>query len=242
MRHAHRSLAFALTIALASGRARAAVDSELVKQGVAAYEALDYARAVGLLERALRETLTGEESVVAWRTLGFCHLAFGREDDARRDFVNLLHVDGTYEFDRTVSPRARALFEEARAALAVERGTTRPPPERSWEPVALQPALDPPSPVEGQPLALHVAYPGGVASRLEVFYRPHGQPRYARAATPVALDGNGALTVPQIGRFGSRRWGRSASRSSSRCASRSGRSGARRGSGVRWAAARRRWR
>ena len=97
---------------------RAAIESDLVKQGIAAYNDLEYLRAVELLQKALQETLTRDEKIVTFQTLAFAHVALGKHDDAVRDFENLLRIDGRFELDRTISPRVRAVFEEARGQVA----------------------------------------------------------------------------------------------------------------------------
>ena len=87
--------------------AQAAIESDLVKQGIAAYNDLEYPRAVELLKKALQETLTRDEKIVTFQTLAFAHVALGKNEEAVRDFENLLRIDGSFELDRTISPRVR---------------------------------------------------------------------------------------------------------------------------------------
>src|SRR5262249_1093502 len=94
------------------------VDSDAIKQGLAAYEELDYAKCVDLLQKALAETLTRDEKIITYRTLAFCHVGLDKPDAAKFDFEHLLHIDESYELDRRISPRIRAPFEEAKAAIA----------------------------------------------------------------------------------------------------------------------------
>src|SRR5947209_6267938 len=99
---------------LASGVARAEVESPLVQAGLAAYAELDYDRAVELLTLARKESLTREEKIATYRTLALAHVGLGRLDEARSDFQHLLHLDPSFQLDRSVAPKVRAVFEEAK--------------------------------------------------------------------------------------------------------------------------------
>ena len=83
--------------------AHAAIESDLVKQGIAAYNDLEYPRAIDLLKKALQETLTRDEKIVTFQTLAYAHVALGKHDEAVHDFMNLLQINGSFELDRTVS-------------------------------------------------------------------------------------------------------------------------------------------
>jgi hypothetical protein len=171
--------------------AQPSIESELVRAGVAAYEDLDYPRCVSELQGALAETLTRAEKIVTYKTLGFCHVALNQPHDARTDFEKLLRLDENFELDRSVSPRIRAPFEAARAAVATGQaaggGFTVP---------MVKPQLLPARPKEGQAVMVSVAYPGGVAERIELFYRTRGQAVFSRVAGEGKADGRFLLTVP----------------------------------------------
>lgn len=178
-------------VLLAAPPARAAIESDLVKQGIAAYNDLEYPRAVDLLHKALQETLTRDEKIVTFQTLAFAHVALGKHDDAVGDFENLLRIDGSFELDRTISPRVRAVFEEARGRVATQApsgGVGRELPE-------LHPTV--PSHVkEGQAITIAAEYPGGVASSVELFYRTRGNNVFAKLKAPVSPSGAFSVTVP----------------------------------------------
>jgi tetratricopeptide (TPR) repeat protein len=184
----------AASLALAPRPARAAIESDLVKQGIAAYNDLEYARAVDLLKKALQETLTRDEKVVTFQTLAFAHVALGKNDDAVGDFENLLRIDGSFELDRTISPRVRAVFEEARGRVATSGGSSSGSGEALPE---LHPTVTPPLKVkEGQAVTIAAAYPGGVASSVELFYRTRGQNVFAKLKSPIDVGGSFSVTVP----------------------------------------------
>jgi tetratricopeptide (TPR) repeat protein len=172
--------------------AQAAIESDLVRQGIAAYNDLEYPRAIELLHKALRESLTRDEKIVTYQTLAFAHVALGKHDDAVGDFENLLRIDGRFELDRTISPRVRSVFEVARGKVATT-GTIGSDNGRAL------PELTPQVPVrvkEGAAITVAAAYPGGVASSVELFYRTRGQNVFAKLKAPVAPGGGFEVTVP----------------------------------------------
>jgi hypothetical protein len=181
-----------LCLALLSTVARADVESALVQKGLAAYDELDLPRAVELLEQARGESLTREEKILTYRTLGMAHVALDKNDEAREDFAHLLRVDPSYDFDRTVAPKVRAVFEEAKARVAASGRALAPALP------ALQPSLVPAAPREGKPVVVRVSYPGGVARKMTLYYRAEGRNAYSRASVDGAPDGSFAATIPGL--------------------------------------------
>ncbi len=186
------SLAVIVVVSLAAPGARADVDSPLVKQGVAAYDALDYARAVELLEQARSESLTREEKIVAYRTLALARVALGQQDAAREDFRHLLRVDPSATLDRSVAPKVRALFEEAKAEAATSGRALAP----ALPTVA--PDVEPAAPREGRAVTVRVRWAGGVARKMTVYYRRSGEAPFSRATVDAAPDGAFVATVPGL--------------------------------------------
>jgi hypothetical protein len=182
-----------LALSLVSPAARAEIESDLVKQGIAAYNDLEYPRAVELLQKGLQETLTREEKAVTYQTLAFAHVALDKTEAAIVDFANLLHLDGSFELDRTISPRVRAVFEEAKARVATGQGGEAPSPEVARALPTLSPQLSPARVKDGQSLDVRVSYPGGVAARLELFHRTRGATVFGKVA--VTGDGAGNFTA-----------------------------------------------
>jgi tetratricopeptide (TPR) repeat protein len=192
------AVAFAVITVFAAGPsdARAAapvVESELVQQGVAAYNELEYVKAVQLLQQALQETLTLQEKRITYTTLAFSHFALDQPNETIAAFENLLRVDERFELDRTVAPGARALFEKARARVATGKGVPRS--GTSGMPT-LSPTITPARAKEGQPVEVRVRYPGGAAQKVDLFYRTRGQTRFFELASPLDGGGRAALTVP----------------------------------------------
>jgi hypothetical protein len=189
-------IAFVLCCAAAAARAAPdapAIDSETVRQGLAAYDELDFARAVERLKDALtHEALTRAEKGAALRTLGFAHVALDDPEAARRDFEKLLALDPDATLDRTISPRIRKVFEEARARVATGQAQVT---ERSLP--QLQPEVAPARPRAGQPLAVQVAWPGGVAAQVALYHRVRGQALFS-TVTAAEQGGRFALTVPGL--------------------------------------------
>jgi tetratricopeptide (TPR) repeat protein len=181
---------WAAVLVASGGQARAEVESETVQKGVAAYEQADFASAIELLKAALDESLTREEKVVAFRTLAFAYAALERPNDARAAFARLLHVDSRAELDRSVAPRVRALFEEARAEVATGRAEAA----AATLPV-LRPEVRPARALEGRPVAIRVEHAGGVARAVQLFHRVRGEVRYSEIVAPER-GGGFELVVP----------------------------------------------
>jgi hypothetical protein len=183
----------ALTAVMLAAPALASVESELVKQGVQAYDDLDHPRAVELLERALQETLTREELVVTYRTLAFCHDALGQPDRAQRDFERLLLVDRRFELDRTSSPRVRAVFQKAREAVAT--GKAAPNLDRAAALPHVQLDVAPRAPYVGEPVTMGAVLPDP-ANTMHLFYRAHGEPVYLSLASSAGAGRRFESTIP----------------------------------------------
>lgn len=172
--------------------ARAEIDSALVKQGVAAYDALDFPRAISLLEQARGESLTRDEKILTYRTLGMAYVAVGQPGPAKIDFQHLLRVDPTAELDRSVAPKVRAVFEEAKADAATSAHAMAP----ALPTVA--PTIEPAAPREGRPITMHVVYPGGVARKMTVYFRKPGDAQFSLESVAAAPTGAFDATVPGL--------------------------------------------
>lgn len=184
------AIVLALVIALPSVT-RADVDSPLVKKGLAAYAELDYAHAIELLEQARKESLTKEEKVVTYQTLAMARVALGQSDAARSDFERLLRIDPSFQLDRSVAPKVRAVFEEAKARAATSGkslGSAMP---------QVTATLSPSSPREGRPVVVSVAYPGGVATRMALYHRRAGESAFSRVIVD-GHDGTFSATLPGL--------------------------------------------
>jgi tetratricopeptide (TPR) repeat protein len=187
------SLYVILLLGLLSRPAAAAVESPEVLAGIAAYNAMEYDKAIEALQRGLRETLTREEKVAAYQTLAFCHVAVGKKADAIVDFEAVLRIDDAFELDRTRSPLERAAFEEAKARVAMGQAEVR---EGALSLAALKPEITPAQPHAGQAVRLRVSYPGGMADKLSLFYRTRGLGLYSRLLVPGDSAGRFEATLP----------------------------------------------
>jgi hypothetical protein len=178
--------------------AHAAIESDLVQRGLAAYNDLQYTRAITLLHQALQETLTREEKLATFQTLAFAHVALNDSAAATTDFENLLRIDYGFQLDRTISPRVRSVFEAARARVATGQdgnggaGTSLPvvTPRVEWG--------DAPHARAGHAITVQLAHPGGVAARAQLFYRTRGQPIFSSSSAPADSQGRFFFTVPGV--------------------------------------------
>lgn len=186
---------FAVVVAAASlvaAEAHADVDSALVKQGLAAYDALDYARAIALLEQARGESLTREEKLLTYRTLGMAYVATGEPAKAKADFEHLLRLDPSAELDSLVAPKVRAVFEEAKTLAATSAGALAPALP------TVTPQVTPPHPREGHAVAVHVLYPGGLARKMSLYFRKTGDTQFSHATVDANSSGDFDATVPGL--------------------------------------------
>jgi hypothetical protein len=174
------------------------VDSDMIKQAVAAYEELDYGKCVELLQKALSESLTRDEKIVTYRTLAFCHVGLDKPDAAKFDFEHLLRIDEAYELDRRISPRIRAPFEEAKAAIATGESIEGVASEVEFKTPTLKPTLSPAKPVENQPVTVAAQIDDARAAKAELFYRVKGRAVFNKTAHPGSPDGKFALTIPGL--------------------------------------------
>jgi tetratricopeptide (TPR) repeat protein len=191
---AKRAIAIAALL-LTTAPAQAAIESELVREGMAAFEDLEFERAIEILDRALGESLTREEKIATYKTLAFAHGALGHTDETRASFVRLLRVDENFDLEKSVAPKVRALFEEARAAVATGKGVPGAvqPEERAPH---LKPEMSPHRPREGQPIMVYVDYPGGVAHKVQLFHRSRGQARFSMVTANSDAEGHFELRLP----------------------------------------------
>jgi hypothetical protein len=174
------------------------VDSDVIKQALAAYEELDYGKCVDLLQKALGESLTRDEKVVTYRTLAFCHVGLDKPDAAKFDFEHLLRIDESYELDRRISPRIRAPFEEAKAAIATGESVEGAANEAAFKTPAVKPSLMPQRPMENQPVTVAAQLNDARAAKAELFYRIKGRAVFNKSSTPGSPDGRFSLTIPGI--------------------------------------------
>jgi tetratricopeptide (TPR) repeat protein len=173
--------------------ASADVESELVKSGVAAYEDLEYATAVKFLNRALSESLTREEKMVTFETLGFCQVALGDLAQAKTAFQELLRIAPSFELDRTISPRVRAVFQEAKDQLATSglavQGSSLP---------SVHTLIEPQHAKQGRAVTVRVDYPGGVAEKMRIFYRTRGTNAFSAVTVSSQPAGRFTALVPGL--------------------------------------------
>ncbi|MCA1665472.1 MAG: hypothetical protein LC659_14605, partial [Myxococcales bacterium] len=145
---------------------------------------------IALLEQARGESLTREEKILTYRTLGMAYVAVGQPGPAKIDFQHLLRVDPTAELDRSVAPKVRAVFEQAKGDAATSAHAMAP----ALPTVA--PELAPATPHEGRPVTVHVVYPGGLARKMTLYFRKPGDAQFSRALVDAAPSGAFDATVP----------------------------------------------
>jgi hypothetical protein len=183
-----------LCLSVSSGVA-AATASDPIKEGVAAYDALEYEKAVTLLDAVLgtahAESLTRQEKIVVLRTLALAHFALGHEAETRAAFERLLRVDPALQLDRRLAPRLRVLLEETRAKVATQAVAPLPPEGLQAVAVTTQPVV----PRDGEPLTLRVPDPSREAPMLTVYHRSGNVRAFSRVEAHRLNQGGYAVTV-----------------------------------------------
>jgi hypothetical protein len=174
------------------------VDSDVIKQALAAYDDLDYGKCVELLQKALSETLTRDEKIITWRTMAFCHVGLDKPEAAKFDFEHLLHIDESAELDRRISPRIRAPFEEAKAAIATGESVEGTASEVEYKTPEVKATMTPLHPTESQQVTIAAGFSDIRAAKAELFYRVKGRAVFNKASTPGNPDGKFALIIPGL--------------------------------------------
>ena len=99
-----------------------------------AYENLDYERVTPLLNRALKGKPTDEEKQQIFFLLGTMHTIYGRDQQAKDSFVQLLELSPDFELPPDTSPKIAEAFEQARGTRPVAQPEPEPEPEPESEP------------------------------------------------------------------------------------------------------------
>jgi hypothetical protein len=127
-------------------------------------------------------------------------VALGQEEAAKELFQQVLRTDPNFKLDRTISPRIRSVFDEAKAAMAKELALHPPPvenlvPQGGPPPEVLKPL--PPADIE-EGHALTVLVDAKDAARLEMHYRTEGESGYNAVLQSRAPSGRFEPTVPGL--------------------------------------------
>ncbi len=120
-----RLVRWLVAIGLAAGAAPspgAAQDHPLVGQAQAAYDGLNYAQAIQLASRALRDRLGSAEQVRVYQLLGFSYASLDSTRQATDAFKQLLLLAPDHRLDeRRISPKITGLFALAAGQVLVIR-------------------------------------------------------------------------------------------------------------------------
>lgn len=88
-------------------------------EGIRSYWNGDYEATIDVLRTACAMNASSGEKIECHKYLAFSHVALGSDDEASREFIELLSADAGYRLDDSlVSPKILARFEQARRELA----------------------------------------------------------------------------------------------------------------------------
>ena len=130
--------------------------------------------------------------------MAFCHVGLDKPDAAKFDFEHLLRIDESAELDRRISPRIRAPFEEAKAAIATGESVEGQASEVEFKTPTVTPTMSPLRPVENQQVTIAAGFSDIRAAKAELFYRVKGRAVFNKASTPGSPDGKFALVIPGL--------------------------------------------
>jgi hypothetical protein len=197
-RFAALSFTFVLVVISVGGSTErsARAENDPIREGVAAYDALEYEKAIALLDAVLgtahAESLTKPEKILVLRTLALAQFALGHEPETRAAFERLLRVDPGQQLDRRLAPRLRVLFEETRAKVATQPVAPRTPDGLLPIEANTLPAIG----RDGAPLTLRVPESARAAPMLTLYHRSGGARAFSRVEAHRLDKGGYEVTVP----------------------------------------------
>jgi hypothetical protein len=182
-------VAYVVLLMVAPARA----DDSPLAAGLAAYESLDYERAVMLLHAARTSAVSRQDKIAIARTLAFAHVALDQSEAACAEFRTLLDLVPDTNLDSTISPRVKAVFERAKLEwIAAAVGDAQEP---TAEPELIAVALTPTRPTAGRPLA--VVLSSLHAATAQLLYRTRGKTVYDQLVAAVH-DGKVEVALPGL--------------------------------------------
>lgn len=174
-------------------------DNDLLRQGLALIEELQYERAIEALSAALLEPGNDRGELVAiYRSLGTLYVLLERRQEAELALTRLLCTDPGFAFDEFVSPRIRDELARVRSGWESEG---RPCAPTDVAPTRSEVALDHDSPERapaGEPVALEVSLvdPTSIVHRVLLSYRAAGETAWNETEAVAGAGGSLVATIP----------------------------------------------
>jgi tetratricopeptide (TPR) repeat protein len=162
--------------------------NQLLREGIAAYDALDYDEALRKLSAALLgSSNTADDNRAIYQYLGLSYLLLDKPEQATGAFRNMLALAPDYHFDAATAPRIVEFFENVRRQWEADgRPGIRALPPAGPRPVRIVHAA-PEQAVAGRDLSLRVSLVNGDGrGRLLLRYRSGGRGLFQ--AVPVVAD------------------------------------------------------
>ncbi|MBI2897638.1 MAG: tetratricopeptide repeat protein [Deltaproteobacteria bacterium] len=193
-----RAVLFAMAVLLAAGPLGAQpTQNDLLRQGIAAYDDLDYEESIRKLSAALLSPQnTPEDNLEIYKYLGLSYLLLEKPEQATGAFRNLLALAPDHHFDAATAPRIVEFFEQVRVQWEADGR----PGVQELQPPVRRPVrilhVAPGEAARGSALALEVRVedPDGLARGLFLNYRSGGRGAFTRVAVPPGP--RASATVP----------------------------------------------
>lgn len=171
--------------------------NDLLRQGIAAYDDLDYEESIRKLSAALLSPQnTSEDKVEIYKYLGLSYLLLDKPEQATGAFRNLLALAPDYHFDAATAPRIVEFFEQVRVQWEADgRPGIQEMPLPQQRAIRLM-HVAPGEAVRGRALSLDVQVddPDGIGRGLFLNYRSGGRGAFTRM--PVPPGPRATATVP----------------------------------------------
>jgi hypothetical protein len=117
-----RHWVLATSLLVGAAKIGAAQSHPLVRDAQAAYDSLDFPRAVRAAQRATRERLGAGDQLAAWKVLGFAFASLDSARQAREAFKQAVFLDPDWSLDESsVSPKITSLYALALREVLVIR-------------------------------------------------------------------------------------------------------------------------
>ena len=189
--------------------------TKILQQGLAAYDDLDYAASIKLLEEALAKGgLSKADQIKAWDTIAFDQIALDRTAEGEAAFWKSLALDPQHKLPEGTSPKIQKVFDAAAmpsspTEVSPPAGTTPTtptptgepaPPAKPLETVVIYPIVTPPAPSVGDEVQVAATKrdPSSRVVDMWLYHRTRqaGGGSYARVKMDPIGNDRFAVTLP----------------------------------------------
>ena len=181
--------------------APASAQNQMLREGIASYDDLEYEEAIRRLSAALLVAGNSpQQSAEIYRYLGLSYLLIDRSEPATGAFRNLLVLQPDYHFDQQTAPRIVQFFEAVRQQWEADGRPgiqeLPPPPRRAIRIMHVVPA----NATRGEVLRVRVRVedPDGVGRGMFLSYRTGSRGAFRRVSLPGGPSPTGTIPAAAV--------------------------------------------